>query len=96
MIFVSLFIVKCFVQMKRDGPSSNTSQAGTAIAAPAGDSIEFPSEVLSPAAAQPVSEKLIYLCGQCNDGFASLEACKQHMVQVYIILTCVILIILIV
>ncbi|XP_023711955.2 zinc finger protein 358 [Cryptotermes secundus] len=30
---------------------------------------------------QPVSEKLIFLCGQCNNGFASLEACKQHMMQ---------------
>jgi hypothetical protein len=30
----------------------------------------------------PVSEKLVFLCGQCSDGFASLEACKQHMMQV--------------
>jgi hypothetical protein len=31
---------------------------------------------------QPVCEKLIFLCGQCNNGFGSLEACKQHMMQV--------------
>jgi len=31
---------------------------------------------------QPVSEKLVFLCGQCNEGFPSLEACKQHMMQV--------------
>jgi hypothetical protein len=31
---------------------------------------------------QPLCEKLIFLCGQCNDGFGSLEACKQHMMQV--------------
>jgi hypothetical protein len=31
---------------------------------------------------RPVSEKLVFLCGQCSNGFGSLEACKQHMMQV--------------
>jgi hypothetical protein len=46
-----------------------------------------PTEQLDPAISsssspQPVSEKLVFLCGQCNEGFPSLEACKQHMMQV--------------
>ncbi|KAJ9591177.1 hypothetical protein L9F63_002294, partial [Diploptera punctata] len=68
------------VQMKKDGSSVNASQAETTLPTIPADSIEFPTDVLSPAA-QPVSEKLIFLCGQCNDGFASLEACRQHMMQ---------------
>ncbi|KAG8192887.1 hypothetical protein JTE90_014663 [Oedothorax gibbosus] len=29
----------------------------------------------------PVQERHIFLCGQCSEGFASLEECKQHMVE---------------
>ncbi|GFT98155.1 zinc finger protein 782 [Nephila pilipes] len=28
----------------------------------------------------PLNERHIFLCGQCSDGFASLEECKQHMI----------------
>lgn len=66
------------LQNKRED-SLNNAQADTTLAAPAGDSVELPSDVLTPA--QPVSEKLIFLCGQCSNGFASIEACKEHMVQ---------------
>ncbi|XP_067008567.2 gastrula zinc finger protein XlCGF26.1 [Anabrus simplex] len=31
----------------------------------------------------PVSERLVFLCGQCSQGFASLEDCKEHMMQVH-------------
>ncbi|GIY41016.1 hypothetical protein CDAR_168671 [Caerostris darwini] len=29
----------------------------------------------------PLNERHIFLCGQCSDGFASLEECKQHMIN---------------
>ncbi|KAF8782616.1 zinc finger protein 782-like [Argiope bruennichi] len=29
----------------------------------------------------PLNERHIFLCGQCSDGFASLEECKQHMID---------------
>ncbi|GFX47620.1 zinc finger protein 782 [Trichonephila clavipes] len=28
-----------------------------------------------------LNERHIFLCGQCSDGFASLEECKQHMIN---------------
>ncbi|GLH11564.1 Protein suppressor of hairy wing [Gryllus bimaculatus] len=30
-----------------------------------------------------VSEKLVFLCGQCSAGFNSINACKSHMMQVH-------------
>lgn len=30
-------------------------------------------------------EQLVFLCGQCTQGFNSLDACKEHMVQVGIV-----------
>lgn len=56
------------LQMKLDSPP--TAQLDVAVSS---------SSNSSP---QPVSEKLVFLCGQCNEGFPSLEACKQHMMQV--------------
>jgi len=55
------------MQMKLDSPP--TEQLDSAVGS---------SSNSSP---QPVSEKLVFLCGQCNEGFPSLEACKQHMMQ---------------
>ena len=30
----------------------------------------------------PILERHIFLCGQCSDGFMTLDECKQHMVDV--------------
>lgn len=56
------------LQMKLDSPP--TEQLDSAV----GNS--------SNSSPQPMSEKLVFLCGQCNEGFPSLESCKQHMMQV--------------
>jgi hypothetical protein len=56
------------LQMKLDSPP--TEQLDSAVGSGSSSST------------QPVSEKLVFLCGQCNEGFPSLEACKQHMMEV--------------
>lgn len=28
------------------------------------------------------SEQLMYMCGQCTQGFASIDDCKAHMIKV--------------
>lgn len=34
----------------------------------------------------PILERHIFLCGQCSEGFMTLDECKQHMVDVRTIL----------
>lgn len=32
--------------------------------------------------------KLVYMCGECSNCFSSIEDCKEHMINVIILLGC--------
>ena len=45
---------------------------------------EVPLEMLHASAIQmePVTKE-VYICGQCNEGFATMDECKQHMSEIH-------------